>query len=249
MAYGYKGSYQGSYQDSIKDKYSTAGASGYNVDLVFCIDATASMEEFDGGQDRIINMVKRNCLNFHSDFCRRVEEKGKKVNQLRIRIIAFRDYLADGGHAMLETDFLRLPQQMAEFEACIQSIRADGGGDVPEDGLEALAYAINSKWVKTPGKKRHVIVLWTDAGTHPLGYGKQSPHYPLNMAKDLGELGEWWDEMDFFAKRLVLFAPNEEGWTYVKNHWDNVLHTASVAGNGLAETSYEEILNSVVNSV
>ena len=72
---------------------------------------------------------------------------------------------------MLVTNFFLLPQQAREFEACINSIHADGGGDIPEDGLEALAYAIRSPWTTEGEKQRHVIVVWSDAGTHELGFG------------------------------------------------------------------------------
>ena len=141
--------FQGSYGQSMD----------YTVDMVFCIDATGSMEDFTGKQTKIINMVKQNAINFYGDFNNIMAEKGKKVRQLRVRIVAFRDYLADSEYAMMVTDFFQLPQQAAEFEACINSIHADGGGDVPEDGLEALAYAIKSKWTAEGAKKRQVILF------------------------------------------------------------------------------------------
>ena len=163
----------------------------YTVDMVFCIDATGSMEDFTGAQNKIINMVKQNAINFYSDFHNIMGQKGKKVRQLRVRIVAFRDYMADGQHAMLVTDFMNLPQQTAEFEACINSIHAEGGGDIPEDGLEALAYAIKSKWNTEGAKKRQVIVVWTDADAHKLGFGSKSRYYPKGMPADLGELSDW----------------------------------------------------------
>jgi len=175
---------QGSYGQSMD----------YTVDMVFCIDATGSMEDFTGKQTKIINMVKQNAINFYGDFNNIMAEKGKKVRQLRVRIVAFRDYIADGEYAMMVTDFFQLPQQAAEFEACIHSIHADGGGDVPEDGLEALAYAIKSKWTTEGAKKRQVIVVWTDADTHALGFGSGSKFYPKGMPNDLGELSDWWDD-------------------------------------------------------
>lgn len=221
----------------------------YTVDMVFCIDATGSMEDFTGSQKKIINMVKQNALNFYHDFSEVMSSKGKKARQLRVRVIAFRDYRADGEHAMLVTDFFCLPQQEQEFEACINSIHADGGGDIPEDGLEALAYAIKSKWTTEGAKKRQVIVVWTDACTHQLGYGSTSPYYPKGMPRDMAELNDWWDDMDENYKRLVIFAPDEPGWSYISQNWDNVVHIPSAAGNGLAEQSYGEILNHIANSV
>ena len=104
----------------------------YEVDLVFCIDATMSM-------DPILDKVKSNALNFYQDFQKEMDEKGKKVSQLRIRIVAFRDYYYDRENAMMVTNFFNLPEQADEFERCIKSIVPSGGGDDPEDGLEALA--------------------------------------------------------------------------------------------------------------
>ena len=46
---------------------------------------------------------------------------------MRIRGIAFRDYLADGDAAMMATDFFRLPEQSKDFEKCVKSIHAKGG--------------------------------------------------------------------------------------------------------------------------
>lgn len=236
-----QGSYQGSYQ----------GGQGmdYTVDMVFCIDATGSMEDFSGSQVKIINLVKQNALNFYTDLNNAMAAKRKAVRQLRVRIVAFRDYLADGENAMLVTDFFMLPQQAAQFEACVNSITAKGGGDAPEDGLEALAYAIRSKWTNETAKKRHVIVLWTDASTHELGYGKDSPYYPKGMPQDMSELNDWWDDMNENSKRLIMFAPDQPYWDYISRNWDNVVHYPSAAGNGLAEKSYGEILNAIANSV
>ncbi len=126
----------------------------YNVDMVFCIDATGSMRG-------IIDMVKNNALNFYNDVVNTMAEKGKTIDKLRIRLVIFRDYIADGDDAMLTSDFFVLPDQASDFEMCIRSVDAFGGGDDPEDGLEALGYAIKSKWDTEGMKKRHVIVVWT----------------------------------------------------------------------------------------
>ena len=227
---------QGSYGQSMD----------YTVDMVFCIDATGSMEDFSGKQTKIINMVKQNAISFYGDFNDIMAEKGKKVRQLRVRIVAFRDYIADGEHAMMVTDFFQLPQQAAEFEACVNSIHADGGGDIPEDGLEALAYAIKSKWTTEGAKKRQVIVVWTDADTHALGFGSRSKYYPKGMPSDLGELSDWWDKLDCRAKRLVLFAPDEGNWKYISNNWDLTMHIPTNANTALTSNTYEMAINALV---
>ena len=104
----------------------------YNVDIVFVIDATGSMGD-------LIDIVKKNALNLHKDIETMMGQKGKIIQDLRIKVITFRDYLADGENAMLKTDFFNLPEDTEIFNETINSITAFGGGDDPEDGLEALA--------------------------------------------------------------------------------------------------------------
>lgn len=215
----------------------------YNVDIVFCIDATYSMHG-------ILDTVKRNALNFHQDLTTMMEKKGKRINELRMKVIAFRDYEADGENAMLTTDFFYMPDELIEFKNLIMSIEPDGGGDDPEDGLEALTYAINSDWTQGGDKRRHIIVVWTDAGTHTLGAGKASPYYPRKMLSSFSELTELWDcNMDSSAKRLLIYAPDEDYWSSISDGWDNTLHFMSVAGNGMEEFEYKEILSEISNTI
>lgn len=222
----------------------------YNVDMVFCIDCTGSM-------GNIIEIVKNNALNFYQDVTDAMDKKHKHITQLRVRVVAFRDYIADKDDAMLVTDFFKLPQEAEEFEKCVRSLKADGGGDEPEDGLEALAYAIKSKWDTGGIKKRQVIVVWTDASTHPLGYGKKSEFYPNGMASDMKELSSWWGNalaqqtgfMDNNAKRLVLYAPNAPEWNVISQNWDNVVYFPSKAGKGLESLEYSQIIETISNSL
>ena len=220
----------------------------YNVDMVFCIDATGSMTN-------VIETVKHNAINFYSDVAEAMKKKGKMISNLRLRMVVFRDYLADGENAMLETEFFDLPQEAEDFKECISGISAFGGGDDPEDGLEALAYAMKSDWNNDGIKKRHVIVVWTDASTHEIGFGKSSPHYPDGMAKNFNELSSWWGSksapgfMNQSAKRLLMFAPDDEFWNTISDNWDNTIHFPSEAGNGLSEIDYHQIIDAISNTI
>lgn len=222
----------------------------YLVDMVFCIDATGSMGP-------VINTVKEHVLNFYQDVTKKMAEKNKKISQMRIRLIAFRDYLADKDQAMLATDFFRLPEQSKEFADCVNGIKEQGGGDDPEDGLEALAFAIKSKWCQDAGaKKRQVIVVWTDASTHEIGHGRSAANYPVGMPQSFSELTEWWGDrqtpspyISQNAKRLILFAPEEQDWNIIADNWDNIIHYPSVAGSGLREYDYNAIIDAIVNSI
>lgn len=221
----------------------------YNVDMVFCIDATSSMTP-------VIDTVKKNVLNLYGDLMGVMEEKQKRIHQLRVRVIIFRDYLADGDKAMLTSRFFVLPEESREFAKAIRSIRVEGGGDAPEDGLEALAYAIKSDWSNEGNINRSVICLWTDASTHEIGFGAAAKNYPEGMPKDFSELTEWWGDQQIEsqyisnrAKRLILFAPDLPYWQNIVHSWNNVIHYPSRAGKGLEEVTYYNILQAIAASV
>lgn len=217
----------------------------YDVDIVFCIDATESM-------DNVIEIVKDNAINFYGDVVDVMKKKGKTISKLRLKVIIFRDYAADGDNAMLQTDFFHLPNDAEDFKSCIASIQAYGGGDEPEDGLEALAFAMDSEWSRSGIKRRHVIAVWSDAPTHELGYARGYEEYPKDMVTDFRELSAWWDNpeiMDQSAKRLLLFTPNEPHWSTISDYWDNVIHIPSEAGSGLREVTYKQIINSISNTI
>lgn len=219
----------------------------YNVDMVFCIDSTGSMRH-------VLDFVKHNALNLYKDIADEMEKKHKVINQLRVKVIAFRDYIADGDEAMLSSDFFILPQQAQMFHDCVSGIAAKGGGDIPEDGLEALAYAIRSDWSREGVKKRHIIVAWSDAPTHDLGHGKAAPWYPEGMAKDFDELSLWWEDeqlggsMDENAKRLLLFAPDAPSWNRISSEWGQVIHVQTVS-EGLEDVEYRQVLDAVCNTI
>lgn len=230
----------------------------YRVDIAFCIDCTESM-------DNILNIIKERALSFHKDLLEKMRLKQKAVDSLRVRVVAFRDYAAyaeecrkghKGNEPMLVTDFFTLPADSEKLRLAVQSLHPVGGGDIQEDGLEALAYAIRSDWNRQQdAKHRHVIVLWTDAVPHEIGYGKASPQYPKGMAGNMRELTRWWGNAfsqgycDQEAKRLVLFAPNDGEWNFISEQWDQVIHYPSKAGDGLNELDYETILSYICQPI
>lgn len=222
----------------------------YDVDIVMCIDATASMGPF-------LDLVKAQALNLYGDIMQKMETKDKRIDNLRVRVIAFRDYLEDKEDAMLVSNFFELPAQAADFESLINGIKPVGGGDLPEDGLEALGYAIKSKWAPAGvnSKRRQIIVVWTDDGTHEIGYGKNAPNYPAKMAASFAELTQWWGfgqyrgYMDNDAKRLLIYAPAKDYWTTIAETWDNTLLFESQAGKGLDKLTYDEILDAIAYSI
>jgi len=217
----------------------------YYVDIVMCIDVTGSMTP-------IIEEVKANALTLYKTFVDGMEEEDKSVEQLRIKVIAFGDYGCDE-KPMQESEFFVLPDQTEQFNTFINNLTATGGGDGPENALEAIALALKSDWTRATGKKRHAIVMFTDAPALAFGERAGCPGYPEGMPESLAQLGAWWEGtdqsvvVDQKAKRLFIFAPNAEPWTELQA-WNQTWPTYSPAGTGLNEVQMQEVVSVMVGS-
>lgn len=220
----------------------------HSVDLIFVIDVTGSMGPF-------INNVKEHVLNFHDDLVEKGRKIQKNIEHLRVKVIAYRDYYAGDSCSPMEiTDFFNLPEEESKLEEFVRKIQPDGGGDEPENGLEALALAIKSDWVKETTRCRHIISLWTDASAHPFwnpSLGKAKPsNYPENMPESLSDLTSMWGQlMNGSFKRLILFTPDVTPWKMIGEDWDNVVHHTGQAGAGLKDTDYNSIIEVILNSI
>jgi hypothetical protein len=230
------------------DQSSLAAPRGlsYAVDIVFCIDVTGSMTP-------IIDQVKANALRFYDDVQSNLTAKGKNVDQLRVRVIGFRDFVADGAAALDESPFFTLPDERADFSAFVNGLVAEGGGDAPESGLEAVALAIDSSWTTVGDRRRQVIVVWTDQPAQPLNPSVLPPDIASRVSPDFSALTDAWEDeqgrMGSSSKRLILFAPDGPGWSDISGVWENVVHHPSQAGGGLSEVDYGTIIDSIGNSV
>lgn len=220
------------------------------VDIVLCIDVTGSM-------GAVIGTVKEGALSFHERLATVMARRGAEIGDLRLKVLAFRDYCADR-NVIEETPFLPLPQQNADFERFVRDLRASGGGDAPESGLEALALAIQAPWSRVDGDRRNIIVLFTDASAHPLGHRKsvRAKGYPAAMPKSMTELHDLWGRpggaeplMDPQAKRLLVFAPEHEPWPQIADTWDKTLFVPSTAGTGLEDIALDEVISTIASSL
>lgn len=219
----------------------------YCVDIVMCIDATGSMAP-------IINEVKGNALSFYQRFVDAMEESDKEVAELRIKVIVFRDYGCDD-EPMVESQFFTLPDQNEDFRAFVSGIEAKGGGDAPENALEAIALALKSDWTVSGSKRRHAILVFSDAPALTLGARAGAPSYPSGMPADLAQLGAWWEGTDQSlsgsyqpkAGRLVAFVPNAEPWTDLQA-WNRYWPAFSTAGTGLSDVDIQSAIDLLVGS-
>jgi hypothetical protein len=224
----------------------TQGQILYTVDIVLCIDATGSMSS-------IINSVKAGALRFYDDLTAKMQSKDKVIDVMRVRVIAFRDYYDNSNGAMIESPFFTLPHEQDEFKRLVSKIEASGGGDEPENGLEAVSLAIKSDWSKIGDKRRQVIVVWTDASAHPLEKGDKPHNYPTDIPSNFDELTDIYEAnqgyMNKNAKRIVLFAPEAYPWTEMGTNWNQAILYPSKAGDGLSEMDYGSILDLIAHSV
>ena len=231
----------------------------YKVDIVMCIDITGSMQD-------CIDTVKNRALQFWPDLKEDLAAASKNVSDVRVKVIGFRDFEADGDAALEVSRYFNLSDQGSsdpeDYRAFVNGLVADGGGDEPENSLEALSLAIQSDWVQTGDKRRHVIVMFTDASAHKLeDANRANPNYPDNMPESLEELADIWmapsggqqggskTKLKQPAKRLIVFGPEVYPWPEIYESWDQVVYNPSKAGTGLDDVSYEDIINAIVGSV
>ena len=218
----------------------------YAVDIVFCVDVTGSMTP-------ILDQVKANALRFYGDVQSNLTAKGKTIDELRVRVVAFRDIIADGEAALQESPFFELPAEETGFSGFVNGLVAEGGGDAPESGLEAVALAMTSPWTTRGDRRRQVIVVWTDAPAHPLDASALPPALVGRVPADFSALTDMWEDpqgpLGSSSKRLILFAPDGPGWSDISGVWENVVHHPSQAGSGLSDVDYGTIIDSIGNSV
>ena len=237
-------------QRGLAESGTAPGQQPYCVDIVMCIDATGSMGP-------IIREVRESAMRFGDRFRDAMKASGKNVDALRVRVIAFRDYITSKQSPMAQSPFFSLPEDSREFHKFVEGVKAKGGGgDGPENALEALALAMRSDWTREGMKRRHVILVFTDAGAVPLQDPERtgSQDYPSGMPGSLSELGDLWAGTgkggmpEERSARMVLFAPQKEPWTYMQV-WNNVWTSYSRAGSGLKEIDIDQVLQILVNSV
>ena len=224
------------------------------IDIIFCIDGSGSMTP-------CLDKVKANAKKFYLDFVDKMtNEYGSSVEELNIKVITFRDYAEDGAQAMVESEWFDITAgDDVEYEKHLSGIIADGGGDDPENGLEALFLAMTSKWNAKGDKDRQVIVLFTDAEALPLNARKGQGNYPADMVDEAGLLNTWMcarpaflSQADFKlkerCKRLVMFAPSGTVYEKMQSSYNRSQFIPVKMDAGLEEMSFDEVIKIIAAS-
>ena len=96
-----------------------------NVDVVFCIDTTGSM-------DKYIEAVKETCRNL-------IDQVSKQtgIDSFKFAVVAYRDH----DQPEEKQEYLTLIQDLTDIEevlSFIGELKADGGGDPPEAVMDGI---------------------------------------------------------------------------------------------------------------
>jgi Flp pilus assembly protein TadG len=223
------------------------------LDLVFCIDATGSMSNtLNAVKTNALNLeanlndelVRRGIAKFDAMRVRAIYYRdygGNYMNGTSSYTVSYwngtrytsktarpadADYWTYVGDVppMKASNFFNLPGSRTDFQSYVNPETANGGGDLPEAGLECVNEAMDSPWAKvgeTPaggGAKPlqavyPTIVVWTDAAAHKPSYSLslKNPNYPAaaKMPRTYADLKAKWDNanvIDQNRKLLVFFG-------------------------------------------
>jgi len=129
---------------------------GRPVDIVFVLDVTESMQPY-------IDAVKQNIISFAQDLA-------ANNRDYRLGLVTFEDYVVskypDCNCAYRNT----MTSNVNQFIDWVSGLHAGGGGDIPEDQLDALAYAASFPFRP---EAEGIIIIVTDAPPHHAGDGSE----------------------------------------------------------------------------
>ena len=244
-----------------------ATANEYSVDLVICIDGTGSMMS-------LIDTVKQQAKDFYNlyvaEMYKSTPPRAVRDNGLRVKVIVFRDFVDTKTAPLEQSRFFNLqdPAEVHAFQNYVDNITAEGGGDTPENALEAIVTAMQTEWShEGGGKRRQVILLFTDTCTYDLNVPSRAsmPGYPSMMPHSVEELQDIWESgdqelvPDYAPKfgRLIVFAPLDSGvtspadriidWKYIDS-WPRTWLVNVKPGGGCDEVDMQQALNVLVGS-
>ncbi len=127
---------------------------GRPTDIVFVIDVTESMQPY-------IDAVKQNMIAFAHDLA-------ANNRDYRLGLVTFEDYVVSQ-YPDCNCDYRNaLTSDVNKFVSWVGTLHAGGGGDIPEDQLDALAYASTLPFRP---EAQAILILITDAPCHKAGDG------------------------------------------------------------------------------
>jgi hypothetical protein len=152
---------------------------GRPVDIVFVLDITESMQPY-------IDAVKQNMINFAQDLA-------QNHRDYRLGLVTFEDYVVSAYTDCNCAYSKAMTSDVQKFIEWVGTLHAGGGGDIPEDQLDALAYASTLPFRPDA---QGIVILITDAPPHVAGDGPDRTgdsayrlHHPDSIAGVTEETG------------------------------------------------------------
>ena len=127
---------------------------GRPVDIVFVLNVTESMQPY-------IDAVKQNVIAFAQDL-------QSNSRDYRLGLVTFEDYVVSSYPDCNCAYRNAFTSNVKQFTDWVGTLHAGGGGDIPENQLDALAYA--AKFPFRP-EAEGIIIIVTDAPPHHDGDG------------------------------------------------------------------------------
>src|SRR5271156_753356 len=116
---------------------------GRPVDIVFVLDITESMQPY-------IDAVKQNVISFAQDLA-------ANSRDYRLGLVTFEDYVVSAYPDCNCAYRNSFTSDVKQFTDWVGTLHAGGGGDIPEDQLDALSYA--AKFPFRPEAEGIIIIV------------------------------------------------------------------------------------------
>lgn len=216
----------------------------YNIDICLCVDKQCANK-------RVIQSIKE---HFCEDIAQSFYRYGKNVGRIRVKTIFFDDSSQDKGRRLNISPFMIIPAQKDDFDSLLEDLTIDDNIEKSTNGLEALACAIQSDWCIDGWKRRHVIIMVTDADTYDLHHYDGSESLD-NNPQSFEKLSAMWGNedipglMEFKSKRLVLFTPNSSFWEKIWKSWECVALYPSKNGIDREDLQYYVLMDVITSNI
>ena len=201
-----------------------------SLDLLFIMDLTGSM----GGY---INEAKRNLINIMD----RIIEQSPGID-INLGFIGYRDILLEGGGEYIDID---LTQNHTYIRNEIKNVRAERGGDGPEDVAWAFEKALNKAW-KSNAK---FIVFIADAPGHGKKYCSYDSRYPdgISGRKDIEESVEELAKNNVSMFCLRITSDTDTMFNIFKNVYNKYDSTIFKLVKNSGKGFTDEVVNSCID--
>ncbi|MGE3517076.1 MAG: pilus assembly protein TadG-related protein [Hyphomicrobium sp.] len=235
------------------------------LDLAMCVDSTGSMQTS-------LNSVKNNAMNFYDNLNSALAAKGiQQFPLVRVRMLYFKDF-GDTTPGMWDSDplvtsnFFMLPDEASTFNSFVSPQVASGGADWAESGLECLNAAMSSTWMKVGDQPAGfntkvtdvypLIVVWTDASTHPLPFTNSlaNPAYPSAsfMPRSYAAFRNKWgsaETIDQTHKQILFFGDPSQDWGDGQTGWLEVKTWPSFTHDGTVEEANTSMIEFIASGI